>query len=293
MSLQTKVFTYGSLSSQVFKYYALELTLTENSVSQDNNTSEIAYTLKLKTGANNQFDGIFNCVLKLNGSQVASAEKKQKFAYNKTFTLLSGTTTVTHGTAGSLNMPIAVVVDTAESNPYSPDDVTINWSWALTTIPRASSITSAAAVTLGNTCSVTWTPNSKSFRYKLKFVIGSWKHTTGAIHPNKISAFTYTGYTLPLDIAEQITDKTQAAVTVTLYTYPDSSCEKNIGKDEKIFTVTVPNNADTQPTVTMELTPVSPENFAGRGAHISAVRNSVLLCGRVILNPLLKASPVR
>ncbi len=263
MSLQTKVFTYGSLSSKVFKYYALELTLTENSVSQDNNTSEIAYTLKLKTGANNQFSGIFNCVLKLNGSQVASAEKQQMFAYNKTFTLLSGTTTVVHGSDGSLNMPIAVVVDTAESNSYSPDDVTIDWSWELTTIPRASSITSAAAVTLGNACNVKWTPNSKSFRYKLKFTIGSWKYTTGAIHPNKTSAYTYTGYKLPLDIANQIPDNTKGTVNVTLYTYPDSSCEKNIGTDSKEFTVTVPNNADTQPTVTMKLTPVSPENFAG------------------------------
>lgn len=258
MSLQTEVFTYGSLSSNVFKYYALELTLTENSVSQDENTSEIAYTLKLKTGSNNRFDGRINCTLKLNGSQVATVEKKQMFDYKKTFTLLTGTATVTHSADGTLNMPIAVVVNTAESNPYSPDDTTINWSWELTTIPRASSITSAEAVTLGNPCSVKWTPNSTSFRYKLEFSIGDWKHTTSAIHPNKTSAYTYTGYTLPLEIAEQITDSAQDTMTVNLYTYSDSECKNSIGSDSETFTVTVPDNADTKPTVTMKLSAVSP-----------------------------------
>lgn len=236
----------------------MELTLTEKSVSQNNNTSDVDYTLKFKCGSNNRFDGVLNCELKLNNTVVKKGEWKRLFDYKTTFTLLSGTATVEHNADGSLNMPIAVSVDTAESNPYSPSDRTIEWNWDLTTIPRASSITSAAAVTLGNKCSVKWTPNSADFRYKLKFSIGSWAKTTSIIHPNKTSAYTYAGYTLPLEIAQQITESRKSKVTVTLTTFSDSEGKTAIGSDTETFDVTVPDSADTQPEVEMSLTPVSP-----------------------------------
>ena len=264
MSLQTKTFTYGSVSTNEFRYYKLELTLTEESASQTNNTSNVSYTLKLINGKNNRFNGIFNCTLKLNGSEVASAKYQRMFDYNTTFTLLSGTATVEHGTDGSLNMPIAVVIDTAESNSYSPSDRTITWSWPLTTIPRASKITSAASVILGKACSVKWTPNSASFRYNLTFSIGDWTKTIKAIHPNTTGAYTYTQYILPLEIAQQITNASQGTMMVTMTTCSDAYGEKPIGNTSSTsFNVTVPDNADTQPTVAMDLTAVSPSGFAG------------------------------
>jgi hypothetical protein len=57
-------------------------------------------------------------------------------------------------------------------------------------IPRASTISSAGNVTLGKACSVKWTPQAKSFRYKIKFALGEWSYTTGAIHPDTSSAYT-------------------------------------------------------------------------------------------------------
>ena len=136
----------------------------------------------------------------------------------------------------------------------------------LTTIPRASEITSAGNVTLGNGCQVKWTPKSASFRYRLKFSLGGWSYTTGAIHPNKTTEYTYSGYTIPLEVAEQILGAKTGTMQVELYTYSDSGATAQIGStDSATFTVTVPDNDSTKPVVTMELAPVSTlaAKFAG------------------------------
>ena len=140
----------------------------------------------------------------------------------------------------------------------------------LTTIPRASTITSVSNVTLGNKCNVKWIPNAKSFRYRLKFSIGTWSFKTGAIHPNITTTCTYTGYTIPLDVANQITSAKTGTMTVTLYTYSDSDATIQVGStSSKTFTVTVPSNSSTLPTVAMTLSPVNSltndfaSNFSG------------------------------
>ena len=152
--------------------------------------------------------------------------------------LASGTHTVTHANDGTKSVTISV-----EAGIY-------NWAinksgsstFTIDTIPRASSITSASNVTLGNACSIKWTPNAASFRYKIKFSIGSWNYTTGAIHPNTTSAYTYTSYTIPLAAANQLPSATSGTMTATLYTYSNSGATTQIGSAAtKNFTVTVPS----------------------------------------------------
>lgn len=128
-------------------------------------------------------------------------------------------------------------------------------SFDLPQIARASAITSVDNVTLGNKCGVTWTPASASFRYKLKFSLGSWSYTTDAIHPNRASAYTYSEYVIPLDVAYQILSGFTAAMTVTLYTYSNSGATTQVGlADSETFTVTVPTSE--APDVSMSLSPV-------------------------------------
>lgn len=130
----------------------------------------------------------------------------------------------------------------------------------LTAIPIKSGITSAATVTLGKACSVRWTPLSTGFQYKLKFSLGDWSYTTGYIKPNTTSAYTYTGYTIPLEVASQLPNTTSGTMTVTLYTYNGST---NVGETFTVFEVTVPDNASTRPTITdLALTAVDTP-FAG------------------------------
>ena len=117
----------------------------------------------------------------------------------------------------------------------------------LTTIPIKSGITSAATVTLGKACSVRWTPVSTGFQYKLKFSLGDWSYTTSYIKPNTTQAYTYAGYTIPLEVASQLPNATSGTMTVTLYTYNGST---NVGETFTVFEVIVPDNASTRPTIT-------------------------------------------
>lgn len=111
----------------------------------------------------------------------------------------------------------------------------------LQTIPRASSISSAADKTLGESCSISWTPYSSSFKYKLKFSLGGWNYTTtDYISPKTTSSYTYEGYNLPLDVAKQIPNNTKGTMTVYLYTYNGST---QIGSTaNRTFTVTIPKS---------------------------------------------------
>ena len=132
----------------------------------------------------------------------------------------------------------------------------------LTTIPRASTITSAANVTLGNNCSVTWTPHSASFYYILKFQVGVTSDTTDVIHPNTTASYTYTDYKFLLNLwAKSFTSLDKNTMTVTLYTFSDSKGTKQVGSpDSKTFTATVP---DLPPSVSITTSPVSslPSSF--------------------------------
>lgn len=130
----------------------------------------------------------------------------------------------------------------------------------LTTIPRKSAIDSAAEVTLGRACSVKWTPLSTGFQYKLKFSLGDWSHTTEDIQPSNTSAYTYTGYTVPMEVANQLPNTTSGEMTVTLYTYNGGT---SIGEASATFAVTVPENADTRPTVTDLVLTAVDSPFAG------------------------------
>lgn len=147
--------------------------------------------------------------------------------------------------------------------PYT-NTISANITVTLPMIASASAVTAAGNVTLGNACSVTWTPQAASFRYKLKFSIGDWSYTTGVIHPNRTSSYTYTGYAIPLDVASRVPTKT-GTMTATLYAYTDSGATIQIGSPTtRTFTVIVPDNSSTKPTVTMTLAPVStlPSGFS-------------------------------
>lgn len=147
--------------------------------------------------------------------------------------------------------------------PYT-NTISANITVTLPMIASASAITAAGNVTLGNACSVTWTPQAASFRYKLKFSIGDWSYTTGVIHPNRTSSYTYTEYAIPIDVASRVPTKT-GTMTATLYAYTDSGATVQIGSPTtRTFTVIVPDNSSTKPTVTMTLAPVStlPSGFS-------------------------------
>ena len=236
------------------------LTVTEvaNSTNVSANTSKVRI-LWQSTQSGDSWNGYTRTAkyyISINGE----AEREYTVSYtlpqSTTKTILDTTITVTHKGDGTGSVKVRTWMNTSISAGVVEKTQTLT----LSTIPRASTITSASNITLGNACSVKWTPLSTSFRYKLTFTLGSFSYTTGVIHPNSTVPYAYEYTPTIADIAPKITSKPPTGtMTVTLKTYSDSNASVQIGSaSSTTFTVTVPDNTSTKPTVTMTLTPVTP-----------------------------------
>lgn len=225
----------GSVNTSSYqgRYVQLSWTATQ---SVANNTSTIKWTLKGAGTASSTWykAGGFKAVI--NGTTVYSVSTDTRITLYDGTVIASGSLTIAHNSDGTKSFSASVQAGIY----YYAVNCTGSASFTLNTIPRASSITSASSVTLGNACSIKWTPNASSFKYKIKFSLGSWSYTTGYISPNTTSAYTYTGYTIPVSVANYITSATTGTMTAYLYTYNGSS---QIGSTaSKTFTVTVPSS---------------------------------------------------
>ena len=244
----------------------LSVTEVAGSPSAANNTSKVRILWKsTQTGESHNLNTrTAKYYVSINGG----AEKEYTLSYTlpleTTQTILDTTITVTHKDDGSGTVKVRTWMDTRISAGVVEKSQTVT----LTTIARASEITSAGAVTLGKKCSVKWTPKSAAFRYKLKFSLGSWSLTTGTIHPNTTSAYTYEGTEIPIVVANQIPNAKNGTMSVSLYTYSDSAATKQVGSaSTETFTVTVPKPS-TAPDVSMTLTPQSSLGSAFNGLYI-------------------------
>lgn len=244
---------YGSTGNQYIDS-KIEWSSTANTSANTSTVTASLYYKRNNTGFTTQGTGSF--ALTIDG-QKTSASKHMTITGSAWVLAVSATKTVSHNDDGSKSITISAtgsIPDTSLSSTSCSGRVSLD------NIARASKIASAANKNLGSACSIKWTPLSKSFRYKLKFSLGDWNYTTGAIHPNTTSAYTYTGYTLPIaDVAPEITgNPPTGTMTVTLYTFSDSEAKTQVGsEDSETFTVTVPNTTATKPSVSMTLAPVS------------------------------------
>ena len=232
------------------------LTLTETSYSTSDNTSSVRIVWKsTQTGESwNGYGVSGDYYVSINGSTETKYHVDSvELPLNSTVTIVDTTITVPHRDDGTGSVKVRTWMNTNISAGVVEKSASLN----LTTIARASDIDSVANQYLGSACSVQWTPKSSSFRYKLKFSMGNWSHTTGVIYPNRPIQYTYNEYTIPLEAAWQIPNSKTGTMTVTLYTYKDSNATNLVGSTSKTFTVTVPNNESTQPTVSMSLSPSS------------------------------------
>lgn len=128
----------------------------------------------------------------------------------------------------------------------------------LPAIPRAAQVAAQAAV-LGQKCCVSWTPALTAHSFALAFSLGDFDLTTGRLYPKTTGKYTYTDTVLPLNVARQFAGKT-GQMTVKLTTYSGNTA---LGTSTATFTVTVPENEATRPTVTAVLSPVC-DAFPGR-----------------------------
>ncbi len=224
--------TSGTVTTSSYdgRYYYVTWSATQSTA---NNTSTISWSLSC-AGGNSSWYAERTLNVSIDGTSVYSKTSRvQRYA---TTGIASGSVTLSHNTDGSRSFVIAInaAVYTSTVNCTASSTITLD------TIARASTV-SASSVTLGNSCSVTWTPLSTSFYYKLKFSLSSWSSTTNVGKFTSTSSQTYTGYTVPMTVANQLPSATSGTMTVILYTYSDSGYSSLVGSNSATFTVTVPS----------------------------------------------------
>lgn len=239
------------------------LSVTETSVNTTTNTSRvrILWQSTQSGGSYNDFTRTAYYFISINGGEEETYSVEYTLPKNGTENIVDVTITVPHRSDGTGTVSVRTWMDTGISAGLIQKSKTLN----LTQISRASTITSAPSMTLGEACSVTWTPYSANLTYKLSFAMVGWSHTTGVILPNTTLPYTYTKYTLPLEeIAPKLPNNATGSMTVTLYTYSDSDGTVQVGYPSSFgASITVPENDETKPSIEMTLTPDTPyEKFS-------------------------------
>lgn len=252
---------------------SLSVTEVSGSVSYPDNSSQVKIVWK-STQSGESWNGYTRTAryyISINGGAETEYTVEYTLPQNSTVTLVSKTITVKHKSDGTGTVKVRTWMDTGISAGVVEQTKTID----LTNIPRASAISEAKDTTLGNACSIKFLCYSKSYSFYIKFSMDSWSYTTDVFSPKReLSTYTYSGYKIPLDAANQIQNDTTGTMTATLYTCTvtvNGNVNQVGSPSSKTFTVTVPDNASTKPSVTMALTPVSSLGSKFSGLYIQGL----------------------
>ena len=271
----------------IYKYYVLVYAKTIGSMSTGKHTVSIK-TRMACAGASSFYNWPTKGYIKASGKTVkewdmqpypnkawtTTAITESGVKYPQWVDMMEVSTTVDTGYGATKNIVIEASWTMQGGNgdaylpkPNSPGATSITVT--LPMIAGASTLTSVDPITIGKACGVKWTPLASTFGYKLRFSIDSWSYITGAIAPKTTSAYTYTGYTIPMEVASQITKASSGDMKVELYSYTDSTCTTQIGSaDAETVKATVPDNSSTKPSVSMSLDVVSSLGSAFAGLYI-------------------------
>ena len=241
------------ISGYTNQYYTYQCVVTENSYNMADNTSNVTVTFSIKgPWAPSYYDWPTSYGIVVDGV-VKKTGSSSPYVSTSYVQLITWTGNITHNSDGSKAINVGVYLYNSGTANYLPKQYTSSsplsmGSVTLTTIPRASTITYAANVTLGNKCNIQWTPSSTNFKYKIKLSLGDWVYNSDFISPSTTNLYKYEGYTIPRTsgILSQIYNSSTATMTATLTTYNSSGTQ--IGSaSSKTFTVTVPS--DIKPTI--------------------------------------------
>ena len=147
--------------------YSLTMTVTEQSYDVANNTSTVKYTVTMATAANSfvgYSDYRTQVSFTIDGSTVYSYDASRDFnpsaASSYSEVLCTGTKVITHSADGSKTITCAASV-TVASGAYSPGSASLTGkTLALTTIPRASTLSTPITATITQATSLTITAAS-------------------------------------------------------------------------------------------------------------------------------------
>ena len=212
----------------------------ETSYSIANNTSTVKVVVEVSThGASYNQAGTAKLTVKLDGDTKAS-NRTVYFGRNVTHkTIFSNSYTVAHNADGtkSVSWSVKLVTDISAGTLNRSGTIT------LTPIPRASELSlSAGSLNLGSVLTNTISRKSTAFTHTLQYSFDNSTFTNFVT-----SVTTKYQWTLPYNLADNIgASSTSRTLYIRCLTYNGSTY---VGASTKSLIVTIPNNSNTQPTI--------------------------------------------
>lgn len=278
----TKTYSIGTYDRYgASRGYVLELILTEEAVDAVTNTSSVSYRLQLRSGGGNRFDWELTSTLSLNGTQVAAKTEEKYLDYHSLWVLLSGQTTVRHEADGTAQLAFSARVTPWDGgNTYTPPELTLSGTMALTDIPRASTL-AATSVCIGDAATVAVSRKSAGFTHSIHYRFGTLSgylaDSAGTLSDTeeKLTATTLV-FPIPESFYGQIPDAPSGTCTLTCTTY---SGAVQIGDVQTAqFTVTA-DPARCGPLVTAQAEDTNEQTLALTGdGHIIVAGKSRVAC---------------
>ena len=223
--LQTKTISYGSFEwkNEISNAYVLDLILTEESTDPVANTSEVSFKFQLRSGSSNRFAAYIDCAVTVAGQTFTVNDYHVTAAYNYTYTLLTGSVTVPHNADGTMEIAASASIDTPESNPYAPPDLSFGDTMVLTPIARASTLASTAA-SIGAAATVVVSRRSTQYSHSIFYEFGSLcgyfgdavgTHSDGEVKLTDTTVL----FPIPESFYGEIPDSPSGVCTLTCRTY--------------------------------------------------------------------------
>lgn len=214
-----------STTNDKIKY---KITITQNSQSVANNTSNVTVSVRVyrtNTGYTTYGTGTVYCTI--NGTQYTESITSSDKITSSGIVLFSKTLNIAHNADGSKTLATSARITHDQFSSSSQ-----SYSQPLTTIPRATTPkVSASSVNMGASVTITMDRASSSFDHTLTYKFGSATGTIGS------DLATSKAWTVPLSLASQIPNGTSGTCTITCKTYNGSTL---IGTKTVSFTAKVP-----------------------------------------------------
>ena len=215
----------------------LNVYIDEVSTDVSANTSTINWQLTVSRYTyyhtfNKQGDSTLS--LTLDGQNVHSSNPVWE-VWDGEVTLASGSSTISHNSDGRKTLPFSC---TFNPNNGLHGTITVSGNLGLTAIPRSSSVSVSAGV-IGSAVTININRQSSSFKHTVRY---AWAGKSGTIATN---VDTSTGWTIPLDFANDIPNSASGTGTIYVDTYSGST---KTGTQSTTFTISVPANV--KPTFT-------------------------------------------
>lgn len=227
--------TSGNLDTNN-QYVKYTITITENSTSVENNTSNVTVKVKFfRTNTGYETYGTGKVYCTIDGTQYTSSVGLSQKITNSGIVLFTKTLNIKHGTDGSKTLSVSshISLNLSGSTLSSSSQ---SYSHALTKIARnstISSVTSSVEINGTNKCTVEISRAVSSYTHKVTWKIGSYTYTASDVG-------TSTSYAIPTTWMNAIPNATSGTATVTVTTYIGST---KIGSAvSKNFTLKIPSS---------------------------------------------------